>query len=169
MSGTTQIYYGEGKGKTTAALGLCIREGGCGKSVMIVQFLKGRDCKELDLIKRLEPEVKLFRFEKANEGYSNLTESEQEEESMNIKNGLNYVRKVLTTGQCDILVVDELLGLIDYGILSVENARELIQDKNEEMDLILTGRVLPEGLSDLADDIYRIEIVKEGCESGKES
>ena len=55
MSGTTQIYYGEGKGKTTAALGLCIREAGCGKSVMIVQFLKGRDCKELPafIIRRL--------------------------------------------------------------------------------------------------------------------
>ena len=161
MSGTTQIYYGEGKGKTTAALGLCIREAGCGKSVMIVQFLKGRDCKELDLIKRLEPEIKLFRFEKAHEGYSNLTEAEREEECKNIRNGLNYVRKVLTTGQCDILVVDELLGLIDFGILSVDAARELIGEKSEEMELILTGRVLPEGISDLADDIYRIETVKE--------
>ena len=80
---------------------------------------------------------------------------------MNIRNGLNYVRKVLTTGQCDILVVDELLGLIDFGILSVDAARELIGEKSEEMELILTGRVLPEGISDLADDIYRIETVKE--------
>ena len=76
MNGSIQIYYGEGKGKTTAALGICIREAGLGKSVMIVQFLKGRDCKELDLLKRLEPEIKLFRFEKAHSGYSELT-SEQ--------------------------------------------------------------------------------------------
>lgn len=161
MNGTTQIYYGEGKGKTTAALGICIREAGCKKSVIIVQFLKGRDCRELDLIKRLEPEIKLFRFEKANGEYSDLTEEEKEEEYMNIKNGLNYVRKVLATGQCDLLVVDELLGLIDYGIISVEEARALIQEKNEEMELILTGRVLPEGISDLADDIFNIKIVKE--------
>ena len=161
MNGSIQIYYGEGKGKTTAALGICIREAGLGKSVMIVQFLKGRDCKELDLLKRLEPEIKLFRFEKAHSGYSELTSEQKEEEYQNIKNGLNYVRKVLTTGQCDILVIDELLGLINYEILSVEAARELLQEKNEEMELILTGRVLPEGLADMADDIYQIEAIKE--------
>jgi cob(I)alamin adenosyltransferase len=161
MSGATQIYYGEGKGKTTAALGLSIREAGCGKSVIIVQFLKGRDCKELDLLKRLEPEVKLFRFEKANGSYFNLTNEEREEECMNIRNGLNYVRKVLTTGQCDILVIDEMLGLVEYGILTVEEIHELLSGKNDEMALILTGRTLPKGIEDLADDIYRIEIEKE--------
>ena len=161
MNGSIQIYYGEVKGKTTAALGICIREAGLGKSVMIVQFLKGRDCKELDLLKRLEPEIKLFRFEKAHSVYSELTSEQKQEEYQNIKNGLNYVRKVLTTGQCDILVIDELLGLIDYEILSVEAARELLQEKNEEMELILTGRVLPEGLADMADDIYQIEAIKE--------
>ncbi|MDO4553990.1 MAG: cob(I)yrinic acid a,c-diamide adenosyltransferase [Lachnospiraceae bacterium] len=169
MSGTIQIYYGEGKGKTTAALGLCIREAGFGKSVMIVQFLKGRDCRELDLIKRLEPEIKLFRFEKTDGEFCNLPEDVKEEECMNIKNGLNYVRKVLTTGQCDILVVDELLGLIDYGILSLEEARELLKEKNEDMELILTGRVLPQGLEDMADDIYCINVVKEAENHRKES
>ena len=169
MSGAIQIYYGEGKGKTTAALGICVREAGLGKSVIIVQFLKGRDCKELDLIKRLEPELNLFRFEKAIGMYSDLTEEEQEEEGMNIKNGLNYVRKVLTTGQCDILFIDEFLGLIDYGILSAEEAKELLAEKNDEMKLILTGRGLPEGMEEIADDIYRIEVVKESSQSGKES
>lgn len=161
MSGAIEIYYGEGKGKTTAALGLCIREAGLGKTVIIVQFLKGRDCPELDLIKRLEPEVNLFRFEKAEGMYVDLTEEEREEESMNIKNGLNYVRKVLTTGQCDILLIDEFLGLIDYGILSVAEAKELLEGKNDEMELILTGRGLPKSMEEIADDIYRIEIVKE--------
>lgn len=164
MRGTIQIYYGEGKGKTTAALGICVREAGLGKSVIIVQFLKGRDGQELDLIRRLEPEVKLFRFEKAEGLYSDLTEEEKEEEVMNIKNGLNYVRKVLTTGQCDILLIDELLGLIDYGLLSVEEAKALLAEKNDEMDLILTGRGLPVGMEEIADEIYRIEAVKQTCQ-----
>lgn len=161
MKGVTQIYYGRGKGKTTAAIGISIREAGNGKSVMIVQFLKGKDFADLELVKRLEPEIKLFRFEKANEDYMNLSEEEKAEEVKNIRNGLNYVRKVLTTGQCDVLVVDELLGLIDYEILSVEEARELICEKNDDMELILTGTKLPSGLCDIVDDIYRIQVVKE--------
>lgn len=161
MKGTTQIYYGRGKGKTTAAVGTSVREAGNGKSVMIVQFLNGKDFSELDLVKRLEPEIKLFRFEKAKKDYSELSFEEREEENQNIKNGLNYVRKVLTTGQCDVLVVDEFLGLIDYEILSVEEARQLLSEKNEEMELILTGTKLPSGLCDLADEIYRIQVVKE--------
>lgn len=161
MKSATEVYYGRGKGKTSSAVGICIREAGNGKSVMIVQFLKGKDFTELELIKRLEPEINLFRFEKHDGDYGDLSDSEKEEEIMNIKNGLNYVKKVLTTGQCDVLVVDEFLGLIDCGIISVEEAKQLILEKNEGMELILTGTKLPEGLSDVADDIYRIEAVKE--------
>ena len=161
MKGATQVYYGRGKGKTSAALGLCIREAGLGKSVMIVQFLKGKDWAELEFIRRLEPEVKLFRFEKANCLYSELSEEEKEEEKRNILNGLNYVRKVLTTGQCDVLLADEFLGLIERGIITVEEAKELICEKNEEMELILTGLTMPEELLDVVEDVYRLEVVKE--------
>lgn len=169
MSGTIEIYYGAGKGKTTTALGLCIREAGLGKTVIIVQFLKGKDCSELDLIKRLEPEVNLFRFEKAEATYADLTEEEREEERMNIKNGLNYVRKVLTTGQCDILLIDEFLDVINYGILSVDEAKELLAEKNDEMGLILTGRKLPEGMEEITDNIYCLQVMKESIQEGKES
>lgn len=161
MKGPTQIYYGEGKGKTTAAIGLSIREAGHGKTVMIVQFLKGKDLSELEFVKRLEPEIKLFRFEKADEDYENLSPDVKEEEIKNIKNGLNYVKKVLATGQCDVLVVDELLGLIDCGILEVEEAKQLILEKDDDMELILTGTKLPSGLCDVVDEIYRIQVVKE--------
>ena len=164
MSGKIQVYYGEGKGKTTAALGFCIRQAGMGKTSMIVHFLKGRDCTELEIIKRLEPEIKLFRFEKANGRYCELSREEKEEEEMNIKNGLNYVRKVLTTGQCDILVVDEFLGLLDCGILSVDEALELLHEKDEDMELVLTGRILPDEIAETADDIYHLQAVKESDE-----
>lgn len=161
MKNATQVYYGRGKGKTSAALGLCIREAGLGKSVMIVQFLKGKDWAELEFIKRLEPEVKLFRFEKARRLYSELSEEEKEEEKINILNGLNYVRKVLTTGQCDVLLADEFLGLIEEGIITAEEACELIREKNEDMELILTGLTMPEELLSVTDEVYRLEVVKE--------
>ena len=161
MKGATEVYYGRGKGKTSAALGLCIREAGLGKSVIIVQFLKGKDWAELEFIRRLEPEVKLFRFEKENRLYNDLSEEEKEEEKINIRNGLNYVRKVLTTGQCDVLLVDEFLGLIEKEIITVEEAKELILEKSEEMELILTGLHMPEELLSVVEDVYRLEVVKE--------
>ena len=58
---------------------------------------------------------------------------------MNIRNGLNFARKVLSTQSCDVLVLDEVLGLLDTEIVSVEDIRELMMLKNEDMDLILTG------------------------------
>ena len=71
------------------------------------------------------------------------------------------MRKVLTTGQCDVLLVDEFLGLIERGIITVEEAKELILEKSEEMELILTGLAMPEELLDVAEEVYRLEVVKE--------
>ena len=62
-----QVYYGSGKGKTSAAVGQCIRAAGLGQSVIIIQFLKGKDAEEFSFLNRLEPDIKLFRFERENE------------------------------------------------------------------------------------------------------
>ena len=99
MNGSIQIYYGNGRGKTTASLGLGIRAAGIGKRVIMVQFLKEKHSSTLELLKRLEPEVKIFRFEKASENYEHLSSSEQEEQKVYIRNALNYTNK---NGQIDV-------------------------------------------------------------------
>ena len=95
-----------------------------------------------------------------NRYYEELSEEEQREESINILNGVNFAKKVLTIGECDVLILDEILGLVDLGILNVEDVIHLIQAKPEEMELILTGRNLPEELVNEADYISKIGIVK---------
>lgn len=115
-----QVYYGNGKGKTTAAVGQCIRAASLGYEVIIIQFLKGRDAEEFSFLSKLEPDIKLFRFEKAKESYIDLTEEEQLEEKKNILNGMNFARKVIETGECDVLVLDEILGLVDLGLITIE-------------------------------------------------
>ena len=80
MDGSIQVYYGNGRGKTTAALGLGIRAAGVGKQVIMVQFLKKNHSDTLDFLKKLEPELQIFRFEKAACGYSDLSPKEKQEQ-----------------------------------------------------------------------------------------
>lgn len=161
MEGSIQIYHGEGRGKTTAALGLGIRAAGMGKTVIMVQFLKCKHSDTLDFLKKLEPELQIFRFEKAACAYSDLNEEERHEQLSNIKMALGYTRKVLDTGQCDLLILDEIFGLIDYDIISMDDLKELLAVRNESTDLILTGRHMPEELREIADCIYCIHTEKE--------
>ena len=105
---------------------------------------------------RLEPEIKVFCFEKATGYYDELSEAEQEEEKINMRNGINFARKVLTTRECDMLILDEVLGLVDNGIVSVEELELLIREKEDDVDLILTGRVLKEEIRPYVDEIYNI-------------
>lgn len=161
-----KIYFGEGKGKSTASLGRALVCASEGKDVFIIQFLKGRQTGTLGFLERLEPEVKVFRFEKLESYYEELSEEEKQEENINILNGVHFAKKVLTIGECDVLILDEILGLVDLGIIDVSDVIQLIQVKPDEMELILTGRNLPEELIETADYISQINIVKnQECEA----
>ena len=154
--GVVQIYYGEGHGKSTAALGSAIQMAGDGKTAIAIQFMKGKMEKEADFLKRLEPEIRFFRFAKSDEGFDTLTEEEKQEERMNLKNGFNYGKKVVGTGACDLLIMDEILGLLDEGVITMEDIKELVSARPEEMTIIFTGRVLPDAMRPIADEIYNI-------------
>lgn len=152
-----QIYYGKGKGKTTAAMGQSLRAASQGMHTIVIQFLKGKDSEEFSYLKRLEPEIKLFRFEKADEFYGDLSEEEQNEEKKNILNGFNFAKKVLKAGECDMLVLDEVLGLVDLGIIRLEDIIDLINIRDDYFKLVMTGQNLPPELEDYADMISLIE------------
>ena len=156
-TGNVEVYYGEGRGKSSAALGKAIHSVAEGKDVFIIQFLKGKSNQEMEFLKRLEPEIKFFRFEKPQEHFKELSGQQKEEEARNIKNGINFARKVLSTGECDLLVLDEVLGLIDNGLIELSELKELILTRPEGMEVVLTGRVFQEELRSLANEIYHIE------------
>ncbi len=159
-NGAIQVYYGMGSGKTTAALGQCIKEAGSGAQVIVIQFLKGKDSEEYKLMDRLEPEIKLFRFEKVSESYLELTEEQKNEEKANIRNGFNFAKKVLETKGCDLLLLDEILGLLDLHIITVDELLGLLELKAEDCGVILTGRSFPEDLEKHMDSISEIRYVK---------
>lgn len=157
-TGSVQVYYGAGRGKSTAALGRAILAASEGKTVFIIQFLKGKTNNEMELLKRLEPEIKFFRFEKSEEHFNELSREQKQEEAINIKNGMNFARKVLCTGECDLLILDEVLGLLDNALIQVEELKNMILARPEGMKVILTGRILNEELKAFADEVYHIGI-----------
>ena len=147
-----QVICGPGKGKTASALGRGISALIHGKNVIMVQFLKGSmDSDNMEVLKRLEPEFKLFRFEKSPVVFDQLSEEEKEEARINIRNGLNFSKKVLVTGECDILILDE-------GILTLEELCALIgQARQSEAELIMTGTVYPAALDEWVDEVTKLQ------------
>ncbi len=165
--GYKHIFCGTGVGKTSAALGKGVREASEGRNVVVIQFLKERQSGEsMDFFKRLEPEVKFFRFQKFPENYENLTEREKEEEVQNIKNGLNFAKKVLTTEGCDVLILDEILGLTDKGIVTSEELCGVIEAVGDDMELYLTGTSRCEELWPYVDEVTELSTPRrpETCE-----
>ena len=158
MREAVKIYYGDGKGKTAAALGYAVRNAGLGKSSTIIQFVNGgADPEEAGGMSRLEPEVRLFRFEKSDVPFKELSEKEQEEEASNIRNALNFSKKVLSTGESELVVLDEVLGLVDEGLATEEELIQVLEARNDATEVILTGWKLDEKLRAAADEVYRID------------
>ena len=156
-----QIYCGTGSGRSAAAIGQGIRYACAGKNVMVVRFLKGREILKQDYLKRLEPELKVFSFDKFARCYNDLTEEEQQEENLHIRNGLNFSRKVLVTEECDVLILDEILDLVHMGIVSVEEVSELLRSVSDQTIVIMTGTHHCEELWQYATRITEVSTLKE--------
>ncbi|MDO5136621.1 MAG: cob(I)yrinic acid a,c-diamide adenosyltransferase [Eubacteriales bacterium] len=150
----TEVYCGNGRGKTTLAMGQSLRASALGKSVIIIQFLKGNERRELDFLEELDQlDIKIFRFERMEACYNDLSPQEQDEEKRNIINGLNFARKVVATQECDFLVLDEILGLLDKGIATPEMIGDILKQKDESMHIIMTGQRMTKSLLDYVDSV----------------
>ncbi|MCI9201987.1 MAG: cob(I)yrinic acid a,c-diamide adenosyltransferase [Lachnospiraceae bacterium] len=159
--GTIYIYSGDGHGKSPAAFGRAVSMACQGKNVVIIQFLKGRGLEDSEFLRRLEPEIKLFRFEKSDSNFVELSNEQKADEIINIRNGLNFAKKVLCTGGCDLLILDEVLRLIDNGIITVEELKKMLEMRSDEaMDIIMTGAALNDEVFVLADEVTKLETVK---------
>ena len=156
--GLTHIYYGDGKGKTTAALGLAIRASGCGKRVVIVQFLKDWQCGELSSLELL-PNVTVYRG-KSSGGVFYHELSEKERESTKVIHNANLAKAIELhqDGLCDMLVLDEVVDAYNLGALDQTLLKRLLSDKPDSLELVITGHSPENWLLEQAD--YATEMVK---------
>lgn len=157
--GRVYIYTGDGRGKSPAAIGRAVQAAATGKQVVIIQFLKEKGLEDSEFVQSMEPEIKLFRFEKSDENFEELPDEKKDEEIMNIRNGINFARKVLSTGECNLLILDEVLGLVDKDIISVDDLKNLLGLRGEA-DVIMTGISLNDEICVLADEVSCIEMLK---------
>ncbi|MCQ2498000.1 MAG: cob(I)yrinic acid a,c-diamide adenosyltransferase [Lachnospiraceae bacterium] len=154
--GKISVFAGTGHGKTPAAFGEALMRASMGDQVVVIQYLKGKINLDSDFLSRLEPDIKIFSFEKSEDSFSDLDSIAKVEEIQNIRNGLNFAKKVLTTGGCDLLVLDEILGIVDNGILSIDELKEMLNSREEQMDVIMTGITLNDEIRELADYVSTV-------------
>ena len=154
----THIYYGNGKGKTTAALGLALRASGQGKKVVIVQFLKEWKCGELAQLALL-PNITVFRG-KSSGGkfvYDMSGEEKLKTKAMHDEN-LMKALALQRNGMCDLLILDEAIDAYQLEVLDAGLLEGLMEDKPETLELVVTGHKPDDRLLESAD--YITEMVK---------
>jgi len=156
--GFTHFYYGDGKGKTTAALGLAIRAAGCGKNVVIVQFLKDWKCGEISSL-TLIPNVTVFRGKSSGgDFFHEMNETEKAATKIIHDDNLHKSLDLHKNGQCDLLILDEAVDAYRLGALDTVLFEELLDNKPESLELVVTGHDTLDLLLERAD--YVTEMVK---------
>ena len=154
--GNIFIYYGEGKGKTTLAIGQGIRAVGEGLNVIMIQFLDYNNTKEGIPLKALEPDFRIFRFEKIRENINEFDDNTKKDILMEIKNAFNFTRKIIETGECDVLILDGIIEAVEKEYISKEDLCYILSKKEAYMDIILTGTSVDDLLKEKSDYVYKI-------------
>lgn len=166
MKGLVHIYTGEGKGKTTAALGLGVRAWGRGFKVLFVQFLKGAMTGEIKAIEALQPGFQIYRGEEVKKFLWNMNEEELEEAKNVQSRILDYAKEEVNHGQWNLIVLDEIMAAVTSGMVELSKVVDLIKNKPEGLEMVLTGRNAPDELVELADYVSEIKAVKHPMNQG---
>lgn len=164
--GFVQIYTGNGKGKTTAAIGQGIRAYGNGLKVIMVQFLKSCKTGELNTVDELSDNFEIFRFEKRRGFVWTLSEEEKLEVKKEVKVAYDFILDVIENYKCDMLIIDEIMGVLKNKFLSVEDVLELIRKKPKNMEIIMTGRNVPEEIIEKANLVTEMKEIKHYYKEG---
>ena len=164
-TGLIHVYCGDGKGKTTAAIGLAVRAAGCGLKVAFVQFLKGQQSGELASFEKLA-NITVIR-EKLSPKFSfQMNDKEKHETSLVHEQYIKKALELVQDGSCDMLILDEAMGALSCGLLDEELLKHLVCEKPEQLELILTGRNPPQWLLDKADYVSEIKKIKHPYDAG---
>jgi cob(I)alamin adenosyltransferase len=155
MRGMVHVYTGNGKGKTTAALGLALRAVGAGKKVFIAQFVKGMKYSELNSLAKIDNiDVKQYGLD------CFIVKEPKEEDIEAARKGLEESAEILKNSEYDIVILDEANIAVYFELFSIEELIEIIENRNESIEVIITGRYADPMLIDFADLVTEMREVK---------
>ena len=162
MKGYIQIYTGNGKGKTTAALGLALRAAGNGLQVFIGQFVKGKTYSEIQAIHKFLPHVTLRQYGRA--GFIHSKPAAEDIEAA--RKGLEHARHMLHESRYDMVILDEISIALHFNLFEEQEVLDLLDEKPENTELILTGRYFSETLLQKADLVTDMREVRHYFQQG---
>jgi cob(I)alamin adenosyltransferase len=166
--GLVIVFTGEGKGKTTAALGTALRAVGHRMNVLVLQFIKGSwRSGELDAAKMLAPKLQI---ETVGGGFVEPSGGRPKTEDVRLAEaGLERCRKAFASGEYNVIVLDEVIYAVKYGLLKVGDVLGIIREKPKSLHLVLTGRDAPKEIIDAADLVTEMREIKHPFRNGEKA
>ena len=168
-SGLTIVYTGNGKGKTTAALGIVLRAAGYEKKICMIQFIKGSwHYGEMISSKKLEPEFEMIAIGKGFVGIIDDKNPREAHEKI-AEEAIKISKQKIQSGKYDIIILDEVNYAVNLGLVTLEDVLDLIRTKPPNLDLILTGNYAKKEIIDLADLVTEMKEIKHPFKFGKKA
>ena len=162
MKGYVQVYTGNGKGKTTAALGLSIRAAGAGLKVFIAQFLKAGDYSEIKALKKFSGLITVEQY-----GLGRFVKGKPAPEDIKAgKEGLARIKSIIAAGEYDLVIIEEGNVAVMCGLFSVEDLLDIIDSKPDGMELVITGRGAASRIIEKADLVTEMKEIKHYFKKG---
>ena len=158
VKGYAQVYTGNCKGKTTAALGLAFRAMGSGLKTYIGQFMKGQKYGELEAAKLVKPYITIEQYGRKDLVHVKHPPLQQDVEMA--ADGLARAREAMLTGDYDIVVFDEILTAHDFNLISADSILELLRIRPDNVEIVLTGRHAPQEIIDAVDLVTEMVEIK---------
>jgi cob(I)alamin adenosyltransferase len=162
MRGYVHVYTGDGKGKTTAAIGLAVRAAGAGLKVYIAQFIKMGDYSEIKALKRFSDLITLEQY-----GLGRFLDGKPSQRDIAVaRKGMEMVKNVMTSGKVDLVILEEANVAVNLGLFPVQKLVKLIVEKPENIELVITGRGASPRVIKVADLVTEMKMVKHYYEKG---
>ncbi len=162
--GYAQVYTGNCKGKTTAALGLAFRAMGRGLKTFIGQFMKGQEYGELNSARMVKPYITIEQYGRA--GFVHVQNPPEQVDIDLAAEGLNRARRAMLSGEYDIVVFDEILTAQAFHLISVEQIPDMVRTRPEKVEVVVTGRHAPQEIIDAVDLVTEMVEIKHYCRRG---
>lgn len=165
QQGLVHIYCGDGKGKTSAAVGLSVRAAGRGMKVLVVRFLKTENSGEVEVLRSI-PGITVTPCDRTFGFVFRMTEEQKKEASVYYQNRFDRAIQEVVKDQYDLLILDEILASCNYGMVNEQSVIQFLQNRPENLEVVLTGRDPSPKLLELADYVSEICMRKHPYEKG---